>query len=54
MESPFPGMDPYIEARGLWGEITKDQGAPQGAAQRAQAMLNLYGGADGAVPPAAK
>jgi hypothetical protein len=29
-------------ARELWGGIAKDQGAPQGAAQRAQAMLNLY------------
>jgi hypothetical protein len=31
-------------AREMWSEIVKDQGAPQGAAQRAQAMLNLYGG----------
>src|SRR5947207_2169074 len=21
MRSPFPGMDPYIEARGLWGDF---------------------------------
>src|SRR5438046_2556945 len=21
MKSPFPGMDPYIEARGLWGDF---------------------------------
>jgi hypothetical protein len=31
------------KARELWGEIVKDQGAPQGAAQRSQAMLGLYG-----------
>ncbi len=31
-------------ARELWNEIVKDPGAPQGAAQRAQAMLNLNGG----------
>lgn len=30
------------KARELWGEIAKDPGAPQGAAQRAQALLNLY------------
>ena len=30
-------------ARELWTEIAKDPGAPQGAAQRASAMLNLYG-----------
>ena len=29
-------------ARELWGEIAKDPGTPQGAAQRASAMLNLY------------
>jgi hypothetical protein len=29
-------------ARELWSEIVKDSGAPQGAAQRAQAMLSLY------------
>jgi hypothetical protein len=30
-------------ARELWTEIAKDPQAPQGAAQRASAMLNLYG-----------
>ncbi|WP_421997961.1 tetratricopeptide repeat protein [Reyranella sp.] len=30
-------------ARELWSEIAKDRQAPQGAAQRAAAMLNLYG-----------
>jgi hypothetical protein len=30
-------------ARELWSEIVKDPGAPQGAVQRAQAMLNFYG-----------
>ena len=30
-------------ARELWGEISKDPQAPQAAAQRAGAMLNLYG-----------
>ncbi len=29
-------------ARELWAEIAKDPGTPQGAAQRASAMLNLY------------
>jgi hypothetical protein len=24
MQSPFPGMDPYIEARGLWGDFHWD------------------------------
>src|SRR5436190_13985623 len=24
MKSPFPGMDPYIEARGLWGDFHDD------------------------------
>jgi len=24
MKSPFPGMDPYIEARGLWGDFHHD------------------------------
>src|SRR5262249_58330334 len=24
MRSPFPGMDPYIEARGLWGDFHHD------------------------------
>jgi hypothetical protein len=33
-------------ARELWTEIAKDQGAPQAAAQRASAMLNLYGPAE--------
>jgi hypothetical protein len=30
-------------AREVWTEIAKDPAAPQGAAQRASAMLNLYG-----------
>ena len=30
-------------ARELWNEIAKDPQVPQGAAQRAAAMLNLYG-----------
>jgi hypothetical protein len=30
-------------ARELWSEIAKDPAAPQGAAQRVSAMLNLYG-----------
>lgn len=29
-------------ARELWTEVSKDPGTPQGAAQRASAMLNLY------------
>lgn len=29
-------------AREIWNGIVKEQGAPQGAAQRAQALLNLY------------
>jgi hypothetical protein len=33
-------------ARELWGEIGKDSGAPQAAAQRASAMLNFYGPAE--------
>ena len=33
-------------ARELWGEIAKDPGAPQAAAQRASAMLNFYGPAE--------
>ena len=33
-------------ARELWGEIAKDPGTPQGAAQRASAMLNLYAAAE--------
>ena len=24
MESPFPGMDPYVEASGLWGDFHGD------------------------------
>ena len=35
-------------ARELWSEIVKDPGAPQGALQRATAMLNLNGGANAA------
>ncbi len=34
------------KARQVWNEIVKDQGAPQGAAQRAQALINLYLAAD--------
>jgi hypothetical protein len=34
-------------ARELWTEIAKDRTAPQGAQQRAQAMLTLYGPAEG-------
>lgn len=33
-------------ARELWSEIAKDPGTPQGAAQRASAMLNLYAAAE--------
>ena len=33
-------------ARELWTEVTKDPGTPQGAAQRASAMLNLYAAAE--------
>ncbi len=33
-------------ARELWTEISKDPQAPQGIAQRATAMLNLYGAAE--------
>ncbi len=33
-------------ARELWTEISKDPQVPQGAAQRAAAMLNLYGAAE--------
>lgn len=33
-------------ARELWSEIAKDPAAPHGAAQRAGAMLNLYGVAE--------
>jgi hypothetical protein len=31
------------QARKMWGDIVKDTGAPQGAQQRAQALLTLYG-----------
>ena len=31
----------------LWTDITKDSAAPQGAQQRAQAMLNYYGPGEG-------
>ena len=34
-------------ARELWTDIVKDSGAPQGAQQRAQAMLTLYSPAEG-------
>jgi hypothetical protein len=34
-------------ARKMWSEIAKDAGAPQGAQQRAQALLTLYGPAEG-------
>ena len=34
-------------ARELWTAIVKDPAAPQGAQQRAQAMLTLYGPAEG-------
>ena len=34
-------------ARKMWSEIAKDPGAPQGAQQRAQALLSLYGPAEG-------
>lgn len=33
-------------ARELWAEIAKDPAVPQGAAQRASAMLNLHGAAE--------
>ena len=33
-------------ARELWTEIAKDPQVPQGTAQRASAMLNLYGPAE--------
>ena len=35
-------------AREIWAEIARDPGAPQGALQRAQAMLN-FGGAEGTI-----
>ena len=34
------------QARKMWNEIIKDTGAPQGAQQRAQALLTLYGPAE--------
>jgi hypothetical protein len=34
-------------AKELWTDITKDASAPQGALQRAQAMLNYYGPGEG-------
>jgi hypothetical protein len=34
-------------ARKMWNEIAKNPGAPQGAQQRAQALLSLYGPAEG-------
>ena len=34
-------------AKELWTDITKDTSAPQGAQQRAQAMLNYYGPGEG-------
>jgi len=34
-------------ARRMWNEILRDSGAPQGAHQRAQAMLALYGPGEG-------
>ena len=36
-----------VAARKLWNEIIKDPAAPQGAQQRAQALLTLYGPAEG-------
>jgi len=35
-----------VQARKMWNEIIKDSGAPQGAQQRAQALLTLYGPAE--------
>jgi hypothetical protein len=35
------------QAKQLWTDITKDSAAPQGAQQRAQAMLNYYGPGEG-------
>jgi len=35
------------QAKQLWPDITKDSAAPQGAQQRAQAMLNYYGPGEG-------
>ena len=34
-------------ARKMWNEIIKDPATPQGAQQRAQALLTLYGPAEG-------
>ena len=34
-------------ARELWTDIVKDPASPQGAQQRAQAMLNYYGPGEG-------
>ncbi len=45
------------KAREIWTEIVRDPGAPQGAAQRSQAMLNFYGPGEPAAdakPPGAK
>jgi hypothetical protein len=36
-----------VAARKFWNEIIKDPAAPQGAQQRAQALLTLYGPAEG-------
>ena len=36
-----------VAARKMWNEIVKDPAAPQGAQQRAQALLTLYGPAEG-------
>ncbi len=36
------------KAREVWTEIAREPGAPQGSLQRAQAMLNLLGPAEGA------
>ncbi len=33
----------FAQARKMWNEAIKDPGAPQGAQQRAQALLTLYG-----------
>ncbi len=35
------------KAREIWSEISRDPAAPQGALQRSQAMLNLYGPGEG-------
>ena len=31
------------KAKDIWTELSRDPGAPQGAQQRSQAMLNFYG-----------